>query len=426
MHVLIVGGGVAGLTCGRLLAQAGHAVTVFEASDRVGGRVRSDYADGYTFDRGFQVLFDSYPAARRLLDFEALDLRCFDPGAIICKDGHRCVLTDPLRERNPLAMLQATINPIVPPLDKLRTLKLAVDARMRHSDDMPDGVSASTAAYLVQYGFSQQAIDAFYRPFFGGIFLDRSLETSNRNFRFYFEMLSTGCACVPARGMQQISDQLAAPLHEQGRIRLQTRVQALLTDAEHVVGVRLDDDSEHTADAVVLATPAPEAGRLSGLNMPGGAHQTVNLYFGGPQPLYRGRKLVLNAAPDAFVNNAQMITNIAPDYAPAGQHLLSAVIIGNPAHLTDEELFTRAKEDLQLMFVGDRRAQSALESYQPLRLYRIAYAQFLQPPGRHAHLPHNQSKRPGLYFAAEFTEASSIHSAMISGEKCAAILSGRT
>jgi phytoene dehydrogenase-like protein len=42
--------------------------TIVDADDGIGGRVRSDYADGFTFDRGFQVLFEAYPAARRHLD----------------------------------------------------------------------------------------------------------------------------------------------------------------------------------------------------------------------------------------------------------------------------------------------------------------------------------------------------------------------
>ena len=79
MRALIVGAGLAGLTCARLLRKAGYEVEVFEQSDGVGGRVRTDRFDGFLLDRGFQVLFTSYPAARRNLDMDALDLRTFDP-----------------------------------------------------------------------------------------------------------------------------------------------------------------------------------------------------------------------------------------------------------------------------------------------------------------------------------------------------------
>ncbi len=93
MNVIVVGGGLAGLTCAKKLLAAGVHVTVVEASDGVGGRARSDNVDGYTLDRGFQVLFDSYPAVRRNLDIDDL----FARGAIIFSGGTRTTLTDPRR-----------------------------------------------------------------------------------------------------------------------------------------------------------------------------------------------------------------------------------------------------------------------------------------------------------------------------------------
>lgn len=50
-----MGAGVAGLVCARILSRAGVVVKVFEASDGVGGRVRTDEVDGFLLDRGFQV-----------------------------------------------------------------------------------------------------------------------------------------------------------------------------------------------------------------------------------------------------------------------------------------------------------------------------------------------------------------------------------
>jgi phytoene dehydrogenase-like protein len=185
-----------------------------------------------------------------------------------------------------------------------------------------------------------------------------------------------------------------------------------------VTGARLDDGSSFDADAVVVATPAPEAARLSGLPMPEGSLGTANLYFAGSAPLYTGKKLLLNGEPDAFVNNAVLISNVAPGYAPPDAHLLSATVLGVPS-LDDDELAARALADLRRMFVGDAAAQRALDGYRLLRIYRIPYGQFAQPPGIHPGLPDNRSGRPGLFFAGEFTEASSLNAAMISGEKCA-------
>src|SRR3712207_8380541 len=83
MRVIIVGAGLAGLTCAKVLRERGAEVVVFEASDGVGGRVRTDASDGFLLDRGFQVYFTSYPVSKRHLDHAKLDFRSFDPGAII-------------------------------------------------------------------------------------------------------------------------------------------------------------------------------------------------------------------------------------------------------------------------------------------------------------------------------------------------------
>jgi phytoene dehydrogenase-like protein len=423
MHILVIGAGLAGLTCGRALLRAGNRVTIIEASDDVGGRVRSDELEGFVLDRGFQVLFTAYPAAARQLNYHDLNLCAFDPGAIICEGGRRAVLTDPLRERDPLAILGALTTTAVGIGDKLRTLALSSELRGQSIEEILDGADQPTLAYLQAQGFSRSAIDSFFRPFYGGIFLDRSLGTSAKCFKFDFKMLSEGDTAVPSLGIGAISKQLALELREAGSIRLNTRVEALASEGGRVAGATLADGSRFDGDAVVVATPAPEAARLSGLPMPKGSVGTTTLYFASDEPLYRGKKLALNAAPDAFVNNAAQISNVALGYAPPGRHLLSATVLGVPA-LDDAELASRALADLRRMFVGDAAAQRALDGCTLLRVYRIPYGQFAQPPGLHPALPDNQSGRPGLFFAGEFTEASSLNAAMISGEKCAEAILG--
>lgn len=416
MHILIVGAGLAGLTCARELRRAGADVTLLEAADAPGGRVRSDRVAGFTLDHGFQVLFTAYPAVRRQLDLRALDLRRFDPGALLCAGGRRELLTDPLRDPDLAAGLAAALSPALSPLDKLRTLLLALELRGQSVDDVLAGEDEPTLEYLRRRGFSQRAIDLFFRPFFAGIFLEPDLATSAKCFRFDYKMLSDGETVVPARGMGAIAEQLAAPLG--GSLRLGARVEALRVAGDTVAGVRLAGGEELVADTVVLATPAPETARLSGLPMPGAASGTTTIYFAGDRPVFRGRKIALNPRRDAFVNNAAMMTNVAPEYAPPGRVLLSASVLGVP-QLSDAELARRALGDLHRMFAGDRLATAALAGYQPLRVYRIPYGQFRQPPGIHPTLPDNRTGRPGLYLASEITEASSLNAAMISGEKCA-------
>ncbi len=419
MTIAIVGAGLAGLTCAKILCDQGKDVIIFEASDWVGGRVRTDIREGFRLDRGFQVLFTAYPAAKRQLDYPQLDFRRFDPGAIVCLNGKREILADPLRD--PRSALPAALSRSITLVDKLRTLALTTQLKGESVKKIRQGSDQSTLEFLNGFHFSQKYVDNFIRPFYGGIFLDRTLKTSAKAFKFDFKMLSEGETVVPALGMGAISDQLARSLHKAGRIRFNSPVRGLIRRDGKVIGVELDGE-KFEAESVVIATTAPEATRLSGqTNLPQAKLSTACLYYAGKTPFYKGKKLLLNANSGAFVNNAVLMTNIAPEYAPPGQHLLSATVIGIP-EMDDEALLKKGLEDLQRMFAGDVAALEILKDYKPLAVSRVPYAQFAQPPGIHPTLPDNFSGTPGLYFAAEFTEASSINAAMISGEKAAKLL----
>ena len=416
MHVIIVGAGMSGLTCARSLLRAGVQVTVFEASDGVGGRVRTDMVEGFSLDRGFQVLFDAYPAVRRWLDYDALQLRAFDPGAVVARDGKRTVLTDPLREwRSAWPALWADS---VSTVDKLRILALRLQVARTPFAAIQAQPDQTTQAYLEEYGFAAQTIERFFAPFYGGIFLDRGLQTSAKCFLYDFKMLAAGRTVVPATGMGALATQLAHGVV----VECKQLVKRLRMTEERVSGVVLEDGSERDADAVILAVSAPIAQELSGLSLDTTAMSTVTLYWAGTKALTTQKKLWLNAAPDAYVNNAMQMTAVAPEYAPPGMHLLSATVLGNPGE-SDAQCYTRAEDDL-VQIIGQ---PTVLAAYKRLRMYRIPYAQFAQPPGIHATLPGARTAITGLYLAGEYTVASSINAAMLSGERAAhAVMSAPT
>lgn len=417
MKVVVIGAGLAGLVCGRTLLRAGHEAVVLEASDGVGGRVRSDTVDGFVLERGFQVLLTAYPAARRQLDYDRLDLRVFDPGVLISQAARRHTLSDPLRDT--AALLPSLTTRIVTAADKLKAGALAAEILRKSVDEIMAGPDETTESFLRGRGFSEKFIDNFVRRFFGGVFLDDRLQTSAKAFQFDLKMMGTGDTAVPAGGMGKISAQIAEELAAAGCVRRNARVDALLRDGGgRVVGARLEDGAAVTGAAVVVATPAPEAARLTGLPMPEGKNGSMALYFAGPVPLYKEKKIVLNANHNPFINDLVQVTNIAPEHAPPGRHLLSTTVLGVPDG-SDDALYARALRDLKRVFAGDPAAEAALKEYRPLALYRIPYGQFPQPPGIYAALPDNDTGQPGLFLAGEFTHASSQNAAMVSGEKAA-------
>ena len=407
MRVIVVGAGLAGLPCAKVLAERGVEVVIFEASDGVGGRVRTDERDGFLLDRGFQVYFTAYPVSKRHLDHESLNLRAFDPGAIVRRGRKESVLSDPLRD--PKALVPSLLSGAATFPDKLRTLALVAGSLPEGAVAAGeiDGADSSSLEYLRGYGFSERVIDDFYRPFYGGIFLDRSLSTSSRVLRFTFKMLATGKTAVPARGIGEIPKQLAARLPV-GAVRTNSPVRSLLRDGGRVVGVEVGGE-EHEADAVVVATDAPIAGRLAGAAAPEESVGQICVYYAA-DGIGSGKKIVLNAEDEGFVNNAVKISAVAPSYAPSGQHLLSVVALGGFG-LSDAEIYRRG--------VADVTRWDPEADLTPLAVYRVPYAQFSQPPGVHERLPLIRTGTPGLVLAGEYTEDSSINGSMLSGEKAA-------
>ena len=93
----IVGAGISGLIAAKTLEENGYSPVIIEASDSVGGRVKTDIIDGYQLDHGFQVLLEAYPYAQKHLDYTRLDLQEFLPGALIFKQGNSQTIGDPFR-----------------------------------------------------------------------------------------------------------------------------------------------------------------------------------------------------------------------------------------------------------------------------------------------------------------------------------------
>ena len=410
-EVAIVGGGLAGLVAARHLADAGLDVTLFERRDELGGRVRSRVVDGYTLDRGFQVMFTAYPAVRRELDLDALDLRAFSPGATIARPDHRSTLADPFRD--PGALVESALNTDVSIGDKIRTLRLRRALADEDPETLFDGPDETIREYLERWGFSERYLENFVAPFYGGITLDRSLSTDAGVFRYTFAMLSRGKTAVPADGMGAIPEQLAAHAREAGAtLETDTAVDAIAGEDGEVT---VETGAETvTADAAVIATDPETARELTGVDaIRTDARSCVTQYFAlNERALDTGMRIVLNAGGDR-PNTVAPLSTVAPEYAPDGRMLLGATTLGTP-DASDADLATRTRDALATWYPEHR-----FDDLELVATDRVEFAQFDQPRGFRDDLPAVDAPDGPVFLAGDYTSWSSIQGAMKSGRVAA-------
>lgn len=397
--VVVVGAGLAGLACATTIHRAGREVRVLEASDGPGGRVRSDRIDGFTVDRGFQVMLTAYPEAHRQLDMAALDLRAFDPGAMVQMGDRRSILADPFRA--PTRAFDAARSPAATLFDKLRILQLRRRVRSVHPSTLMRGPDVATREALVAAGFSDRILDRFFSPLFGGIQLDPALETSNRMFDVIFRMLADGDSAVPATGMQAIPDQMVARLPA-GAVEYGRRVRTVAAD--HVT----TDDGTVAASAVVVATEGPAAVDLLGLP-PVVSRSVGAVYFAADEAPIDQRLVVLDGR-GGPVLNAAVMSNVAPSYAPPGRHLVVAAMPGQ----VEGDLETTARASFREWWGG------RVDGWEHVTTYRIHHGQPGQAPPFHPKRSIRTER--GVFVCGDHRDTASIQGALYSGRRCAEAL----
>jgi phytoene dehydrogenase-like protein len=409
--VVIVGAGLAGLTCARALQAKGADCVVLEAAEAVGGRVRTEEREGFRLDRGFQVLLTAYPTARRWLELDKLALGEFAAGARVATPDGPGLVGDPWREPGRLAAtLRAPVGSLA---DKLRIGALGLEAG-RGGDEAAWARERGRRAgeFLAARGFSAELTERFLRPWLGGIFLERELETPAAMLYFVYRMFARGRAALPAGGMQRIPEQLAAGLRE-GTVRTGARVISVERGAATLAGGEIVSGRE-----VVVATEADVATSLvPELGAPPPWRSVTCVQWDAPESPLRGDPILwLNGSGRGLVNNVVVPSDVAKNYAPAGRALVSATVIGASAE-AEARLEAALRVELAEHFGAVTR------DWRSLTVQRVRRAlPALREPGA-GRTP--TRLRPGLWVCGDHRASASIEGAMASGEALAEALAGR-
>ena len=396
----IIGGGISGLIAARVLEEHGLSATIIEASDRLGGRVKTDVVDGYSLDHGFQVLLTAYPAAKKYLDFDALELQEFLPGSAIFKNGKQKIIGDPLR--NLSLLLPTLFSGIGTVNDKLKILALNRRLKKKSIQNIFAEKEQTTRVYLENIGFSEAIITNFFTPFFSGIFLENKLETSSRMFEFVYKMFGEGNAALPKDGIQAIPKQLFEKL-KSTTIIFNTKVKSVENGS-----IKLESGETLKSNFTIIATQA--SGLVSNLKNQATLWKSCDtLYFEVAKREIKKPLIGLIAMHNALINNIFYHTSLQTS-ATATKELLSVTVI-DKQNLTNKQLVTEVQKELKEL--------CNIDSCTFIKQYNIPMALPNLQDIQYEMLPSETRLTETIFLAGDTQLNGSLNAAMIAGERAA-------
>lgn len=398
--IVIIGAGIAGLTCAKYLKDKGIEALILESSDAVGGRVRTDIVNGFKLDRGFQVLLTSYPEAEKLLDYNSLHFTKLPSGARIRNGNDFFVMPNPLKDF--LKAPQALFSPVGGFIDKFKVLQLNFETQNAAEPNTKS--DETTLTFLKNFGYSDTIIEQFFRPFFRGVFLEKDLRTNSAFFKFLYSNFAEGDVVIPENGMQAIPEQIAANLSA-NQIRLNAKVLKIEDKT-----IFLENGETIKAEKIVLATDAKSSAKLLGEAAKIEFNGTTCFYFESDSPINLDGEpyLIINSNKNEIIDHILPVSDILPSVAPQGKILISVNVVGNK-EVSEQEI----KAELENWFGQDKK-------WNHLKTYKIpnALPQFFADSATENDLKINEN----LYRCGDYMAYPSLNGAMKTGREVAEMI----
>ena len=398
--LFIVGAGVSGLIAAQVLENHGYSPSIIEATDRVGGRVKTDVVEGYQLDHGFQVMLEAYPKAKEYLDYSKLNLQKLLPGAVVFQNGNSQTLGDPIRA---LSLAIPTVLSSVGTIkDKIKVLKLNNELASKTLDQIFSTEEKTTFQYLKKYGFSDQIIASFFKPFFSGIFLETELQTSSRMFEFIYKMFGEGLAVIPEAGIGAVSEQLKNNL-KRTTFEFDSSVKQVTNER-----VILNDGTVFLTDSTIIATEASHL--IPNLNNQEVAWKAVdNLYFEVEKPVLDKPIIGLFKDQGGLINNIFYPTSV--NLKTKGPKTLLSVSIVKDHHLSQSALINAVEKEL--------KTEANITTLRFLKHYHISKALPVLNNVKYTLEPTETRLSTKIFLAGDQQLNGSLNAAIVSGEQAA-------
>lgn len=439
-EVLIIGGGISGLSTAWWLAQQGFEVEVWEKALKPGGKIRTDKNSGYTTEQAASMLVNFRPEIDHLIEKSGLT----SLKQSRCQDIKRHVLHQGELVEVPMQLGRLALSPLWSRQSKLRLLAEFLVPR----NNAPESVSRFITRRL-----GREIMETTLEPFIAGTLasdpdqadaravLPRLTELEQRygsitagiliNRIIKRRRINQSESFTFSSGMAQLVDTLAAAPgirlrtnyeleginHENGRWQLQatTPFGTQLRQVNHLV---LSTPADHAAK-LLSPLDAPLSTLLSGIQY--APLSVLHLGFNQGQiqhPLNGGGFLTTHGEKLCFNGNLWM-SSLFPGRAPEGKALLSSYIGGarhpKHSHWSDTQSTDAVCSDLRKIIglQGDPEFMHIDRHQRALPLYHGDYL------GRLNTISEQLARWPGLHLTANYIGGVSVRERIFQGMKTA-------
>jgi oxygen-dependent protoporphyrinogen oxidase len=444
--IAVVGAGLTGLTTAYRLKQGGHRVVVYEASNRIGGTIKSERRDGYLAELGPNTLAAPKGSVAALLSELGLD-------------ATRVAAAPAARNRYVVRKGRLLRLPTSPP-ELLTSRLLSNGAKLAIFGEplveAADSPLEESVAAFVRRRFNQEVVDYIANPFLAGTFAGDPEQLSVRHalpqlhvlerthgsvMKALVQMMRArreagqgsglGGSVVSFReGLQEIPNAMGR--HLSTEVRLGAPV-TQLRSGERGWTVGAAFQTPELYDAVVYAAPAHCLDEID-LDLPGGERLATLASIVHPPVAVLAlgfRREQISHPLDGFgflvpeverrrVLGAVFSSSLFPQRAPEG-HVLLSVFVGGTR---DPDLVQADPQTLTARVLDDLRPLLGAQgdpTFREVQVWPKAIPQYVLGYGRFKDIADVVERRnPGLVLAGTYRDGVSLGEAMTSGEQAAA------